>query len=164
MKDTLEDSRPPTVAGVAHRARTAAGELVVATSSNSKRIDDAATLVDEHPPIDAPRRATGTTGQSVQLSGAEAEAARALAEEDAPSDLARTLVAIRRAPAQSCECRLCGERVTAPRPARWRPAAPDGVRCERCRNVYCSQHVVRVSSLVETLLRGARHRCPLCLG
>ena len=39
----------------------------------------------------------------------------------------------------------------------------EGYWCGRCGNIFCGDHVVRISGFFETLTRGARFSCQLCL-
>jgi len=64
----------------------------------------------------------------------------------------------------TCTCRICSRSVLTPRQRRLRGAinSENGFRCDVCHNVFCAAHVVRVSGLVESLLRMGRFRCVLC--
>jgi len=115
---------------------------------------------------------------SVELAGAEAEAARLLAEAEAAqrqaaeadvdvgqhSDPMATQVVERRGWARlTHECRLCGQRIGAPERLRVRRPVDAGFRCSRCGNVYCHAHVVCTSGWASALIRGASFCCALCL-
>lgn len=106
---------------------------------------------------------------SVEVSGVEGSAADALIREQSKRDRDDTdrteLVEEPRDEFKPLrDCRMCGRKVSAPRA--WRIRGPlesmRGFRCEKCQNVYCAAHIVRISGLVESLLRGARFRCHLC--
>ncbi|MBK8482110.1 MAG: hypothetical protein IPL40_13235 [Proteobacteria bacterium] len=99
-------------------------------------------------------------------------ARRPPAPEDEVSLPVRRCVA-ERAPARSplsfrvettCDCRLCGRKVTWPRKRRFRGPvwSRRGFRCDRCGNVYCAHHVVRVSGWAESVIHHGRFRCQLC--
>lgn len=92
--------------------------------------------------------------------------------EDEPSNPTRRRVA-ERAPERSalafrveatCDCRMCGRKVTWPRKRRFRgpPWSRRGFRCDRCGNVYCAQHVLRISGWAESLIHHGRFRCHIC--
>lgn len=107
---------------------------------------------------------------TVEVSGAEGKAARELAaveQEARRYDPSATMVVDRPKdlPKLSHECRMCGRKITRPLPRRLRGAmsGEHGFRCEKCKNVFCAAHVVRVSSLWESLFRIGRFRCQLCL-
>ena len=106
---------------------------------------------------------------SVEVSGEEGEAARKLAEIEMRRrryDPSATLVVeAPRMPKLSHECRMCGRKVSRPEPRRLRGSAHSeiGFRCEKCNNVFCAAHVVRVSGLWQSLVSGARFRCQLCV-
>jgi len=106
---------------------------------------------------------------TVEVSGEEGEAARRLAEEEQVRrrfDPSATLVVDTSSmPKLSHECRMCGRKVSRPEPRRLRgPLQSDkGFRCEKCNNVFCAAHVVRVSGLLESLFGTGRFRCQLCL-
>ena len=107
---------------------------------------------------------------SVEVSGEVGVAARKLAEEERQrglNDPSLTMVvdAPRDTPRLAYECRICGRKVTTPKPTRLRhsPHGDRGFRCEKCSNVFCGTHVVRVSGLLETLFRRGRFRCVLCM-
>ena len=106
---------------------------------------------------------------TVEVTGEEGKAARQLAREERQSretDPARTMVVDRpRLPKLSHECRMCGRKVTRPVPRRLRGSVQSehGFRCEKCNNVFCAAHVVRVSGIFESLFRTGRFRCQLCL-
>ena len=107
---------------------------------------------------------------SVEVTGAEGEAARRLALEEAtrddPEDEATIIVDtpkyVKPVPH---ECRICGHKITKPRVRRFRGPvhSVSGFRCESCHNVFCAAHVERVSGLFESVFRGARFRCLLCM-
>ena len=108
--------------------------------------------------------------ETVEVSGEEGAAARQLAEEERERrrfDPSATMVVDRprNLPKLSHECRMCGRRVSRPVPRKLRGSmhGEGGFRCEKCNNVFCAAHVVRVSGLWESLFSGARFRCQLCL-
>lgn len=108
---------------------------------------------------------TEDAGPLVQLSGAEAEAARELAEREAAQhDPDPTRVVKATMTRLSCECRMCGRKVGTPRTRRFRGSLRSevGFRCDICSNVFCAAHVVRISGLFESLLKEGRFRCQLC--
>lgn len=108
---------------------------------------------------------TEEAGPLVQLSGAEAEAARELAEREAAQhDPDPTRVVKANMTRLSCECRMCGRKVGTPRTRRFRGSLRSevGFRCDICSNVFCATHVVRISGLFESLLKQGRFRCQLC--
>lgn len=118
----------------------------------------------------AEREAYRLLAASVEVRGREADAAVELAEamrQERETDPNRTLVVDRppNAPKLRGECRMCGRRITRPEKRRLRgPASsPHGFRCEKCHNLFCAAHVVRVSGLIPSILFGARFRCQLCL-
>ncbi|MFH1132837.1 MAG: hypothetical protein V1754_16000 [Pseudomonadota bacterium] len=63
------------------------------------------------------------------------------------------------------QCRTCGKSVTAPTKTRWFRSVRSerGFQCEKCGNVFCLLHVVRVSTRIESLFFGTRFVCQLCL-
>ncbi len=107
---------------------------------------------------------------SVEIAGEEGEAARRLAAEarlKALEDTESTIIVetpgyVKPVPH---ECRICGSKVTKPRRRRLRGPvhSVNGFRCEECYNVFCAVHVERVSGLWESLTKGARFRCLLCM-
>jgi hypothetical protein len=108
--------------------------------------------------------------ETVEVSGAEGKAARELAaveQEARRYDPSATMVVDRPRdlPKLSHECRMCGRKITRPIPRRLRgsTSSEHGFRCEKCHNVFCAAHVVRVSGLWESLLGKGRFRCQLCL-
>lgn len=117
--------------------------------------------------------ARGSAGASDQRWASPRDARRASpAAEDEVSVPVRRRVA-ERAPARSplsfrvettCDCRLCGRKVTWPRKRRFRGPgwSRRGFRCDRCGNVYCAHHVVRVSGWAESVIHHGRFRCQLC--
>jgi hypothetical protein len=101
---------------------------------------------------------------SVEIRGAEAEAARLIADKgleaveqtldiDPPSVRAVTL-----------PCRMCGRKVLAPKNGRRRVSSKSkqGTLCEGCGNVFCRQHSVPSTGFFASLFAGARYRCQLC--
>jgi hypothetical protein len=64
----------------------------------------------------------------------------------------------------SCQCRMCGKKIEAPKPRRFRGSLTSaaGFRCDTCDNVFCAGHVIRVSSVIGSLFRGGVFRCQLC--
>lgn len=114
---------------------------------------------------------TSVSVPSVEITGEIAEAARLALEEE--RRLSRTdpdtTMEVRRPrdlPRTNRECRICGRRITAPaeRRFRGRPDSVHGFVCHNCHNTFCAAHVVRVSSLLRSLLFGGRFHCLLCLG
>ena len=106
----------------------------------------------------------------VEVSGEEGEAARRLAYEAAmrARDDAESTVIVetpRYVKPVPHECRICGHKITKPRSRRLRGPvhSVNGFRCEECYNVFCAAHVERVSGLWESIFRGARFRCVLCM-
>ena len=107
---------------------------------------------------------------SVQVSGEEGEAARRLAAEAAlraGDDTESTVIVEtpRYVKPVPHECRICGHKITKPRQRRFRGPvhSVNGFRCEECYNVFCAAHVERVSGLWESVFKGARFRCLLCM-
>jgi hypothetical protein len=115
------------------------------------------------------REAARLLSDTVEVIGEEGRAARQLARlerESRETDPARTMVVDRpKLPKLSHECRMCGRRVTRPTPRRLRgsPLNEHGFRCEKCNNVFCAAHVVRVSGFFESVFKKGRFRCQLCL-
>jgi hypothetical protein len=115
---------------------------------------------------EAEQEAARLLSDTVEVSGEEGEAARRIALEqrrlgvDATQVLDKPLL-----PQLNRECRMCGKKVESPRPIRFRgPAISDrGFRCEKCNNVFCAAHVVRVSGLIESFFSTGRFRCQLCV-
>ena len=141
---------------------TASGEF-----SSHDALEMAGHLDEEHAEREA--EAARLLSDSVEVSGEEGEAARQLAEEarlhGRELDPSLTMVVeAQRLPRLSHECRVCGRRIASPAPSRFRgPLQSErGFRCDACSNVVCAAHVVRVSGLLETLLKGGRFRCVLC--
>lgn len=105
---------------------------------------------------------------SVEVYGEEAEAAHELEQQEAERDDTESTVVVEPpgySKAVPHECRICGHKISRPR-ARWLRGpvhSVDGFKCEKCRNVFCAAHVARVSGLLESVLRGARFRCLLCV-
>lgn len=107
---------------------------------------------------------------SVEINGEEGQAARRLAAEArlrAMDDTESTIIVetpgyVKPVPH---ECRICGHKITKPQRRRLRGPvhSVNGFRCEECYNVFCAVHVERVSGLWESLTRGARFRCLLCM-
>lgn len=119
---------------------------------------------------EAEAEAARLLSDTVEVCGEEGEAARRLAEEErrqrAHYDPSATqVVEAPSLPKLVRECRMCGRKIT--KPSAWRLRGPihgeKGFRCEKCSNIFCAGHVVRVSGLWESLLKGARFRCQLCL-
>lgn len=101
----------------------------------------------------------------VQLSGAEKDAAEREAQERAQElDTDQTRVVKPRGPRLSHECRMCGKKIADPHPRRFRGStrSEEGFRCDRCGNVFCATHVVRVSGILRSVLGHAVFRCQLC--
>lgn len=108
--------------------------------------------------------------EKVEVSGEEGEAARRLAYEAAlraRDDTESTVIVEtpRYVKPVPHECRICGHKITKPRTRRLRGPvhSVNGFRCEKCFNVFCAAHVERVSGLWESIVRGARFRCLLCM-
>jgi hypothetical protein len=119
---------------------------------------------------EAQQEASRLLRDRVEVYGEEAEAARQLDQERCTredSDPEATLQVQRPAklPRLNRECRICGRKIEAPRPRRFRgpPHGTGGFLCEKCGNVFCAGHVVRVSGLLATLLSGGRFCCVLCM-
>ena len=118
---------------------------------------------------EAEREAARLLSDTVEVIGEEAEAALILAERERrgqdPVNATQVVGRPKDLPRLSHECRMCGKKVTRPAPRRLRgPVVSEtGFRCEKCNNVFCAAHVVRVSSLWESLFRGGRFRCQLCM-
>ena len=101
---------------------------------------------------------------TIELSGAEAEAARRFAElERERLEQEPITQVVRKSLPLSHECRHCGQRITAPQQLRFARPVQGGYRCKTCENVFCHEHSVRVSGLIDTLVNGGRYSCPLCL-
>ena len=108
--------------------------------------------------------------ESVEVTGEEGQAARILREEmarRAEDDTESTVIVetpnyVRPVPH---ECRICGHKIAKPRKRRFRGPinSVNGFHCEECHNVFCATHVERVSGLLESVFRGARFRCLLCV-
>ena len=116
---------------------------------------------------EAEQEAARLISDTVEVSGEEGAAARRIALEqrqqgleDATQVLDKPLL-----PQLNRECRMCGKKTETPRPVRFRgPAESDrGFRCERCNNIFCAAHVVRVSGLIESIFSSGRFRCQLCV-
>jgi hypothetical protein len=105
---------------------------------------------------------------TVEVSGPEAAAAAALARSSPEWAVDSNQTMVVKLSEKECldhECRVCGRKVTAPRRVRFRGPAGGtrGLRCEACSNVVCAAHATRVSGVLETVLRGGRFRCVLCV-
>lgn len=131
--------------------------------------DEAAAMIKAAQEAQAARDAAAEGGvhrlsETVEVSGEEGEAAARLAGESA-ADPGGTQVVSSRAPALTHQCRICGRRITAPRSVRFRGPADSerGLRCESCQNAICATHAVRVSGFWESLFKGGRFRCALCM-
>ena len=63
------------------------------------------------------------------------------------------------------ECRICGKKIQAPRPRWFRGSVrgADGFSCEKCGNVFCAGHVIRISGLWHSIRNGALFKCVLCM-
>jgi len=130
-------------------------------------------IITEKTPVLAPETARGSARSLAAGAPARPDTPRAPdATEEEPSSPVRRRVA-ERAPARSplsfrveatCDCRMCGRKVTWPRKRRFRGPvwSRRGFRCDRCGNVYCAHHVVRVSSWPESLIHHGRFRCQMC--
>ncbi|MBK6848680.1 MAG: AN1-type zinc finger domain-containing protein [Proteobacteria bacterium] len=130
-------------------------------------------VITEKTPALARETARGNARSLAAGAPARPDAARApVPTEEEPSSPVRRRVA-ERAPARSplsfrvettCDCRMCGRKVTWPRKRRFRGPvwSRRGFRCDRCGNVYCAHHVVRVSSWPESLIHHGRFRCQMC--
>jgi hypothetical protein len=115
---------------------------------------------------EAEQEAARLLSDTVEVSGEEGEAARQIALEQRRLDIDATQVVDKTLlPKLNRECRMCGKKVESPHQVRFRgPAESDrGFRCEKCNNVFCAAHVVRVSGLIETLFSNGRFRCQLCV-
>ena len=118
----------------------------------------------------AQQEASRLLNKSVEVHGEEGEAARRLAAKaalEAMEDTESTIIVetpgyVKPVPH---ECRICGHKITKPRNRRFRGPvhSVNGFRCEECYNVFCAAHVERVSGLWESVFRGARFRCLLCM-
>jgi hypothetical protein len=64
----------------------------------------------------------------------------------------------------SSSCRMCGKAVHWPRARRFRGRkhSQHGFRCDTCGNVFCGEHVQRISGFWESLFHHGRFRCLLC--
>lgn|GEM_PF-3748511 len=102
---------------------------------------------------------------SVEVSGVVGDATRRLASEIL-EDAEATLDVPRPKPKRpQHHCRMCDRVVGVPVPRRHRGPidSHQGFRCERCRNVFCAGHIVRVTPIVQSLWRPAKFRCQLCV-
>jgi len=60
-------------------------------------------------------------------------------------------------------CRQCGRRLgPLGRPRIFR-RADTAVRCERCRNLYCRDHALRITGFWRSLRAGPKYHCAFCL-
>jgi hypothetical protein len=116
---------------------------------------------------EAEQEAARLLSATVEVTGEEGRAARQLAaREQTLEDPTLTLVVDKdKVPRLNRRCRMCDRRVTRPKRRRLRgsPQSDDGFRCEKCNNIFCAAHVVRVSNIFASVISGARFRCQLCL-
>ncbi|MCC6746508.1 MAG: hypothetical protein IT371_02555 [Deltaproteobacteria bacterium] len=164
---TIRDEGPP-----ASMARTAE-EVAV---SGMVEPEDLATRVwagrqPPEPPQGAPKPPSSAgvrLAPSVEVAGAEGEAAIRLAEQLQREREADPTLIVPPPPGPKLdhECRMCGWRTTVPqrrRGLRRLVRSETGYRCEVCGEVFCGVHVVRTSGPLESVLRGQRVVCLLCL-
>lgn len=120
----------------------------------------------EMPPGEMAKKvAANQDRKKVEVSGEVGVATQELAwqiqaDAEATLDVPRPKV-----PAPKPHCRMCGRVVGIPSPRRIRGPidSGQGFRCERCQNIFCAGHIVRVTPIVRSLIGPARFCCQLCL-
>ncbi len=105
-----------------------------------------------------------TSEPLVEVSGEERLAAQAEAEARALELEADPTRVVKPTPALSHECRMCGKKIMAPAPRRFRggKSSVRGFRCDRCGNTFCAAHVVRINGFFSSLFGQGVFRCQLC--